>query len=84
MDDASLEDFLDSEADDGDGSETDDDAEAADTADARADDDAEGVDPAETTYQWTPDGVDCAVCGSTVTQRWHSEDGLVCADCKEW
>jgi hypothetical protein len=42
------------------------------------------VEPAEATYAWSGDGDACAACGETVERRWHSEDGLVCPDCKEW
>lgn len=42
------------------------------------------VEPAVSTFVRVPDGDSCAACGATVERRWHSEDGLVCADCKEW
>ncbi|MFH5797504.1 hypothetical protein [Haladaptatus sp. CMAA 1911] len=42
------------------------------------------VEPARATYDWTPTGAACACCGSTVEKRWRDEDGMVCADCKEW
>ena len=51
------------------------------TGDAR---DTDAVTPATTTHQWAPEGVCCDACGQTVERRWESEDGLVCADCKEW
>lgn len=36
------------------------------------------------TADWSPAGADCAVCGATVGRRWRSDEGQVCADCKEW
>ena len=95
MDDASLEDFLDSGEDADDESTTDaDDDSAAEAADAdedtaadstaSTDEDEAAVEPATTTYQWTPTGATCAVCGDQTERRWHSDEGLVCPDCKEW
>jgi len=80
MDETSLDDFLDSEAD----GET---AHEADDAESSREDDAEdpaAVEPAATTYQWTPAGATCAACGERTKRRWHSDDGLVCPDCKAW
>jgi len=42
------------------------------------------VEPATTTAVWSPDGAACSACGTAVEHRWRDEDGLVCADCKEW
>jgi hypothetical protein len=42
------------------------------------------VEPARATYDWTPDGAACTCCGSMVKKRWRDDDGMVCADCKEW
>jgi NADH pyrophosphatase NudC (nudix superfamily) len=102
MDDASLDDFLDSstDGDDDEGATTDEserDADATTTSAAPADAEetdaaavdadeaaADTVDPATTTYQWTPTGATCAACGEQTERRWHSDDGLVCPDCKEW
>lgn len=42
------------------------------------------VEPARSTYAWSPDGVACATCGERVEERWESESGLVCVECKEW
>ena len=42
------------------------------------------VEPARATYDWTPGGADCDCCGTSVEKRWRDEDGMVCADCKEW
>ncbi|WP_458206867.1 DUF7573 domain-containing protein [Haladaptatus sp. NG-SE-30] len=47
-------------------------------------DDEEEVEPARATYDWTPDGATCAGCGESVERRWRDDDGMVCADCKEW
>lgn len=52
---------------------------AAATSDAERD--GEAVAP---TSSVTPDGAPCAACGSVVARRWRSDDGLVCADCREW
>lgn len=91
MDDASLEDFLDSgeDADDdsaADATDADEDNAADSTAATQAstDEDEAAVEPATTTYQWTPTGATCAVCGDQTERRWHSDEGLVCPDCKEW
>ena len=45
---------------------------------------ATDVDPARSTYAWSPDGAACAACGERVEERWESESGLVCVECKEW
>jgi hypothetical protein len=42
------------------------------------------VEPARSTYAWSPDGATCAECGESVEERWESEAGLVCVECKEW
>lgn len=42
------------------------------------------IDPVESTYDWTPGGAPCARCGSSVEERWRSDDGLVCPECKVW
>lgn len=42
------------------------------------------VEPARSTYAWSPDGATCAECGEQVEERWESEAGLVCVECKEW
>lgn len=46
----------------------------------------EGTDPspATVTTDWSPDGSRCTNCDSRVDRRWASDDGPVCADCKEW
>jgi len=40
------------------------------------------VEPAVSTYAGRSG--ECAVCGERVDRRWHSDDGLVCPECKEW
>ena len=42
------------------------------------------VEPARSTYAWSPDGATCAACGEQVEERWESEVGLVCVECKAW
>jgi hypothetical protein len=42
------------------------------------------VDPARSTFAWSPDGATCAACGESVEERWESEAGLVCVECKAW
>ena len=46
--------------------------------------DADAVDRPTSTYAWSPDGAPCDACGATVDERWRDDQGLVCADCKEW
>lgn len=90
MDDASLDEFLDSG-----GEQTGDEPDAREASDADADhasdrnaDDAASrdgdVEPATATLTWSPGGTECESCGGTVARRWNSEAGLVCTDCKEW
>lgn len=69
MDDASLDEFLDSE-----------DGETSDGSDTYT----TAVEPATVTLQWSPAGGDCEACGTRVKRRWQSETGLVCAECTEW
>ncbi len=42
------------------------------------------VEPARPTFAWSADGAACAACGERVEERWESETGLVCIECKEW
>jgi hypothetical protein len=42
------------------------------------------VEPARSTFAWSADGVACAACGERVEERWESDAGLVCTECKEW
>lgn len=44
----------------------------------------EDVEPARSTFAWSPDGVACAECGQQVAERWESDAGLVCTECKSW
>lgn len=81
MDDASLDEFLDS-ADSGDEA-------GDDTTDEVPDATAESVDPtanpATATYAWSASAMTCDACGADTDRCWHDEDGqLVCPDCKEW
>ena len=69
MEDRSLDEFLSTDDDEGDGSEP---SEAGD------------VDPATATSVWDPRGDECVACGATVRRRWRGEAGLVCAECKGW
>ena len=50
--------------------------------------DASAVDPAVSTYRWSSEGGECADCGASADRLWRGEgqkDGdLVCPDCKEW
>ena len=73
--DASLDDFLDS-----------DDESPGDGPDTAADGDASPDEPtpATTTYAWSDEGTACAACGETVERRWHQGGALVCVDCKVW
>ena len=85
MEDASLDEFLDS----GDGETGDDEATTPDDQTGSADDggkatEAEDPEPATATYEWSPGGAECPSCGGTVDRRWHSEAGPVCPECKEW
>lgn len=88
MDDTSLDDFLDSgeeETSDGSDAETSEDIKRSEDPESDAGDPrATAVEPAARTLQWSPEGSDCEACGTTVDRRWHSEAGLVCAECKEW
>lgn len=79
MEDASLEDFLDGgEADGGSPDQS------ADTSTVELAGAAEGTDDGLATYAWSPDGGVCGACGRSAERRWRDEEGLVCADCKEW
>ena len=69
---------LDASSDEGDAGDR------ADDVDAPIDHDPEEIAPIVPTYQWSEDGGPCGVCGERVRARWHSEDGFVCSDCKEW
>ncbi|PSQ27376.1 hypothetical protein BRD09_08645 [Halobacteriales archaeon SW_10_68_16] len=85
MEDASLDEFLDS----GDGETGDEEATAGDTEAGGVESEegateGEAVAPATATYEWSPGGTECPSCGGTVRRRWHSESGLLCAECKEW
>lgn len=42
------------------------------------------IEPIESTYDWSPGGAPCASCGASVEERWRSEKGLVCPECKVW
>jgi len=85
----SLDDFLASDDGTPDDEAADDEA-AGETADeVAADETADdvetataAVEPAASTYVGRSG--ECAACGETVARRWHSDDGLVCPDCKEW
>ncbi len=89
MEDASLDEFLDSrdretdeDEDEDEAAATDDDAGSADGE--REATEAEAVESATAIYEWSPGGVECTSCGGTADRRWHSETGRVCAECKEW
>ncbi len=86
--DRSLDEFLKAESDD-DPEEPEPEAEAGvDTENDRTETAPGGgsVEPAavETTMAYAPEGSECAACGAVVQRRWQGENGLVCADCKEW
>lgn len=76
MDDASLDEFLDDSASDGD------DEREADAGDG-VEDDPE-VTPTVSTYEFSPDGAPCASCADEVVRRWRDDGVLVCRDCKQW
>jgi cobalamin biosynthesis protein CobT len=57
------------------GDETDASGEEAETATAV-------VEPAVSTYVGRSG--ECVACGDTAQRRWHSDNGPVCPDCKEW
>jgi hypothetical protein len=94
-DDASLNDFLGSDAE---GDEEGSTADATDTeadngtaassgdegAETEAVDATDGPAPAATTYAWDGDGAACGACGEVVERRWQQDGGLVCVACKEW
>ena len=42
------------------------------------------VEPARSTFARSPDGATCAACDEQVEERWASDAGLVCPECKEW
>jgi len=94
MDDTSLDDFLDGaegETSDGSDAETSEEIKRSEDAEPSQETESDGaeprataVEPAARTLQWSPEGGDCEACGTTVDRRWHSEAGLVCAECKEW
>lgn len=89
MDDATLDEFGDAEADDReeDSGAGGDDGAATGGVDATPTDDSETTaapEPAVTTYAWAPDGAACAVCGDTAAARWRREVGFVCGDCLDW
>jgi hypothetical protein len=42
------------------------------------------VEPARSTFAWSADGAACTVCGERIEERWESDEGLVCIECKEW
>lgn len=44
----------------------------------------DGVEPARSTFAWSPGGGACAECGERVEERWESEAGMVCVECKRW
>lgn len=44
----------------------------------------DGIESAATTFAFSPEGVICVRCGDRVLERWRSEEGLVCSECKEW
>lgn len=100
MDDASLDEFLDT------GSEAEEDAPAgeseelepmdedADTDDSDSDDsmkaqsantvDMETVQPATPTAKWTESGAHCDRCGEETQRLWTDDETAVCRDCKAW
>ena len=85
MEDASLDEFLgggDGERDEIEATTSDDEAGSADDEGEATEE--ETVEPVRATYQWSPGGLECASCGGTVDRCWHSETGLVCAECKGW
>jgi len=96
--DASLDEFLDSESDDDGASAAEaasEDSEASPMAETAENDTAtdEAVEtaaartdqqPATTTYAWDGDSAACAECGEVVERRWEQEGALVCTRCKAW
>ena len=94
--DASLEDFLDTDGETGsDGADSEsastDEAKPADetatAAEAEPTDEAtptDGVAPATTTYAWDGAGAACGSCGEVVDRRWQQDGELVCVTCKSW
>lgn len=88
--DASLEEFLGSEADDAhsdaEADEPDTETDADDTAagSATTGPGDESVEPATVTARWDPDGLTCEACGAVVERQWRDGDSFVCPSCKEW
>lgn len=66
------------------GTGSDGDAGASPGTEAEGSPSVEDVDPARSTFAWSPDGGACAGCGERVEERWESDVGLVCSECKEW
>jgi formylmethanofuran dehydrogenase subunit E len=99
MDDASLDEFLDTgEAEeDAPASEseelepTDEDVDTSDSgSDGSADTqptatvDTQTVEPATVTATWTESGAHCDRCGEETQRLWTDDEAAVCRDCKEW
>ncbi|MFW6434761.1 MAG: DUF7573 domain-containing protein [Halovenus sp.] len=100
MDDASLDEFLDTGSDDGEDTPTsegedrepidevpaDGETDTDDSADtqATASIDTEAVEPATPTATWTESGEHCDRCGAETQRLWTDDEAAVCRDCKEW
>ncbi|MEF8843195.1 MAG: hypothetical protein V5A62_16470 [Haloarculaceae archaeon] len=86
MRDASLDDFL-SKADEepeGDESEADEASVEQPDTEPEGPPPVDGVEPARSTFAWSPAGAACAECDERVEERWESDSGLVCVECKGW
>lgn len=83
MEDASLDQFADSD-EDGEDPTADRDEAVADENGQNASPSDGAVEPAKTTSRWTPDGEPCSACGEMVSRLWTDEGELRCRTCKKW
>ena len=74
MDETSLDDFLEAEADD----------DTLDERERKRSETDKATAVAIATYSWTPGGIDCGSCGRMVERRWRDGGTFVCAECKVW
>lgn len=80
--DASLDEFLNSESSEQSGA-ADADASTTDTEPAGGTVSPD-IDPATTTYAWSDGAATCGTCGEAVERRWQQAGDLVCVECKDW
>ncbi|SDJ22971.1 hypothetical protein SAMN05216226_101230 [Halovenus aranensis] len=78
MEDASLDEFGDSDGGEGD------DKEGTEQTAAPTEESPTSTESATPTSSVDPAGTDCKECGSSTERQWFDGGTLVCRDCKDW